>query len=924
MSRIIVPLHLANLANIPIGTDPGFKKLYLKANWIKLYDGVSETELVLDRPLDNFTPILGTITPLDTVLTALEKLQYAITSIPPPNLTLQQVTDAGSNTTTGITIGTNPADYGYLTLVNGLISMTAEDWSFAITPYAGIGDINGTYYANLGAGILNVSNSATGTVSELSGDSGLKLKTNPSDIGGYGAQIMANLISGPLKTFQLPNQSGTFALLSDIPSSSGISSIVAGSNISVDNTDVNNPIVSATGLLLLDGSNANSNVDIGTYNIAALGFNIGAIDKKASLLTDNFTTSHDVQFQDKEYIGVADITDIPTELSSLFDDSTHRLVTDAEKSTWNSKQNAITTGTTSQYLRGDLSLSTFPSIPSVGNWGVLNYPSWTSGTPFVKMNAAGSFVLDTNTYLTSITSSNVTIALGYTPVTNARTLTINGTTYDLTADRSWTIGSYTLPIATSSILGGVKIGSGVTVGIDGTISISTNYQAPLSGTGFVKISGTTISYDNNTYVPYSSYGTNNISANNFFDGFTSVVASGTQIVLTVNSTPSYLVTGSGGQTIKLPDATTLPNGTDFYFNNNQSSGAILVNNNSNTLVKSVPSGGYLMITLIDNSTSAGNWDTHFQSPSNVSWSTNTFDYGGSITSATWNGVNVALNRGGTGANTASGARTNLGSTTIGDNFFTLTNPSAITFPRINADNTVSTLDATTFRTAIGAGTSSTSGTVTSVAALTLGTTGTDLSSTVANGTTTPVITLNVPTASATNRGVLSSTDWSTFNNKQAALSFTPYKYLNTTQSTVSGTNLETIVATDTILGNTFNSNDVMKVLFGINKTLTTLGINMRIKINTTNTLSGATQVAILSPTATASVNLVSRNFYLNGENLYGFPFTSSAANDLSTTGGSLSSTPYNTANTLYVFFTVQLGSVVGGESIQFNLANITN
>ena len=58
-----------------------------------------------------------------------------------------------------------------------------------------------------------------------------------------------------------------------------------------------------------------------------------------------------------------------------------------------------------------------------------------------------------------------------------------------------------------------------------------------------------------------------------------------------------------------------------------------------------------------------------------------------------------------------------------------------------------------------------SGTVTSVAALTLGTTGTDLSSTVATGTSTPVITLQVPTASATNRGALSSTDWSTFNSK---------------------------------------------------------------------------------------------------------------------------------------------------------------
>jgi hypothetical protein len=64
------------------------------------------------------------------------------------------------------------------------------------------------------------------------------------------------------------------------------------------------------------------------------------------------------------------------------------------------------------------------------------------------------------------------------------------------------------------------------------------------------------------------------------------------------------------------------------------------------------------------------------------------------------------------------------------------------------------------------------GTVTSVAALTIGTSGTDISSSVANGTTTPVITLNIPTASALNRGVLSSTDWSTFNAKQGALTLT--------------------------------------------------------------------------------------------------------------------------------------------------------
>lgn len=40
-----------------------------------------------------------------------------------------------------------------------------------------------------------------------------------------------------------------------------------------------------------------------------------------------------------------------------------------------------------------------------GSWGALNYPTWSSGTPFVKMTAAGTFALDTNTYLTSLTGA---------------------------------------------------------------------------------------------------------------------------------------------------------------------------------------------------------------------------------------------------------------------------------------------------------------------------------------------------------------------------------------------------------------------------------------------------------------------------------------------------------------------------------------
>jgi hypothetical protein len=122
---------------------------------------------------------------------------------------------------------------------------------------------------------------------------------------------------------------------------------------------------------------------------------------------------------------------------------------------------------------------------------------------------------------------------------------------------------------------------------------------------------------------------------------------------------------------------------------------------------------------------------------------------------------VAVLNGGTGSTTNSGARTNLGATTVGDNFFTLTNPTAITFPRMNADNTVSALDAATFRTAIGAGTSSTTGTVTSVSGT--------APIAVATGTTTPAISIAQATTSTS--GYLSSTDWNTFNGKQAAGSY---------------------------------------------------------------------------------------------------------------------------------------------------------
>ena len=70
-------------------------------------------------------------------------------------------------------------------------------------------------------------------------------------------------------------------------------------------------------------------------------------------------------------------------------------------------------------------------IPTIGTWGSLNYPIWSSGTPFVKMTADGTFALDTNTYLTTaVTSVGLSMPSAFTvsnsPITGAGVIAVSG------------------------------------------------------------------------------------------------------------------------------------------------------------------------------------------------------------------------------------------------------------------------------------------------------------------------------------------------------------------------------------------------------------------------------------------------------------------------------------------------------------------
>ena len=122
----------------------------------------------------------------------------------------------------------------------------------------------------------------------------------------------------------------------------------------------------------------------------------------------------------------------------------------------------------------------------------------------LKWNGS-AWVFDNSTYLTGITSGQVTTALGYNPVTDARILTINGTSQDLTTNRTWNVGdllssgSYSDPSWITS-LAYSKLTGAPTIPIIGTWG-ALNYPAWTTGTPFVKMTAAgTFSLDLSTYL----------------------------------------------------------------------------------------------------------------------------------------------------------------------------------------------------------------------------------------------------------------------------------------------------------------------------------------------------------------------------------------------------------------------------------------
>lgn len=151
-------------------------------------------------------------------------------------------------------------------------------------------------------------------------------------------------------------------------------------------------------------------------------------------------------------------------------------------------------------------------------------------------------------------------------------------------------------------------------------------------------------------------GNEDIIASRISQSVANVTAAGGTTALTAASKFWQTLQGTGPQTFTLPDATTLPVGFWFIFDND-STGNLTVQDYATSTLDVIPSGGYSLFYLDDITSVAGNWNRAGLIPSEVNWGTNSLDLGGStvVSNGTWQGTTVATGYGGTGLTTFSAA-----------------------------------------------------------------------------------------------------------------------------------------------------------------------------------------------------------------------------------------------------------------------------
>ena len=410
----------------------------------------------------------------------------------------------------------------------------------------------------------------------------------------------------------------------------------------------------------------------------------------------------------------------------------------------NSTQKGAVSGLATLDGSGKLTAAQIPTIPASS----INF-----GSTFATVATSGSYADLTN----KPTLATVATTGSYSDLTNKPALATIATTGAF-SDLSGKPTTYTPPVATSAVLGGIKIGTGLEVTADGTVSVPPGgYSLPAATTttlGGVKVgSGLTVGAD----------GTINAT------GSVSSVAGRTgAVTLTALDISGFAPVARSGV---YGDLTGKPTSVSSFTNDMGYQTAAQVNAAVQAIVGSAPAALDTLQEIATQlaadesvasaltATVALKADKSYvdaQMATVVSTST----LAAVATSGSYNDlankptIPVAYNLSPATSTTLGGVKVGSGLSVAADG-------------TITASGAVSSVAGRTGAVTLTAADVGLSNAVTGVTAT---------APVVSSGGTTPVISMAAANASV--NGYLTSTDWNTFNGKQAALGFTPYNATN--------------------------------------------------------------------------------------------------------------------------------------------------
>ena len=340
-----------------------------------------------------------------------------------------------SSNTTGI-YNTASGDYA-------LFNNTTGSTNTAVGQGAGTGaNANTTGGNNIFIGYNSVGTSATDNNKTWIGNS----STTQTWLGGN-LVVNGTTISNANYTYTLPSATGTLALTSQVPTVSGTTNYISkftGSN--------------SLGISLLqdDGLGTLSYNATSSYNA---NLTLNALTSSSSIVT--FSQNGTKYFQTGS------------------DATGNYRINSYTGATYNGVALYVPTGT-SRVLLGNNTIDNGTSSLQVTGGSYFNGVTQTTGV------ATFNSTLSNGTYSYTLPSATGTLALtsalsSYVPT--SRTLTINGTAYDLSADRSWSITSMIYPSAGIAVSTGSAWGTSITDNSANWNTAYTNRITSLTTTG---------------------------------------------------------------------------------------------------------------------------------------------------------------------------------------------------------------------------------------------------------------------------------------------------------------------------------------------------------------------------------------------------------------------------------------------------------